>query len=221
MNRTPLDILKNSLLAAFGLFCFGVGVYLTIQANIGVAPWDAFCIGLSQTLGILYGNASILISLTIVAIDLLLKERIGIGMILDAIIVGKTVDLCNWLNLVPALENPIAGIFLMLAGLFVMGFSQYLYMKAALTCGPRDSMLVAMGKRMPRVPLGVISIGILVVVLAVGWALGGPIGIGTVISALCMGPMMQLAFALVKFDATKVQHQDLIRSLKILTGKKV
>ena len=112
MNQTPLDVLKNSLLAAFGLFCFGVGVYLTIQANIGVAPWDAFCIGLSQKLGILYGTASIMISLTIVVIDLLLKERIGIGMILDAIVVGKAVDFCNWLNPVPALQNPFAGVLL-------------------------------------------------------------------------------------------------------------
>lgn len=220
MNQTPVDIMKNSLLAAFGLFCFGVGVYLTIQANIGVAPWDAFCIGLSRTLGILYGSASIIISLTIVVIDLLLKERIGIGMILDTLLVGKTVDLCNWLDLIPPFQNLFASILLMLAGLFVMGFSQYLYMKAALTCGPRDAMLVALGKRMPRVPLGVISIGILAVVLTIGWALGGPIGIGTVISALCMGPMMQLAFTLVKFDATKVEHQDLLQSAGILTGKK-
>ena len=220
MNQTPLEILKNSLLAAFGLFCFGVGVYLTIQANIGVAPWDAFCIGLSQKLGILYGTASIMISLTIVIIDLLLKERIGIGMILDAIVVGKAVDFCNWLNPVPTLQNPFAGVLLMLAGLFVMGFSQFIYMKAALTCGPRDSMLVALGKRLPRVPLGVISIGILVIVLAIGWLLGGPIGIGTVISTFCMGPMMQLAFALVKFDATKVQHQDLLQSFRVLFSKK-
>ena len=81
-------------------------------------------------------------------------------------------------------------------------------------------MLVALGKRLPRVPLGVISIGILVIVLAIGWALGGPIGIGTVISTFCMGPMMQLAFALVKFDATEVQHQDLLRSLRVLFSKK-
>ena len=220
MNQTTPDIMKNSLLAAFGLFCFGVGVYLTIQANIGVAPWDAFCIGLSQKLGILYGTASIMISLTIVVIDLLLKERIGIGMILDAIVVGKAVDICNWLNPIPALQNPFAGVLLMLAGLFVMGLSQFIYMKAALTCGPRDSMLVALGKRLPRVPLGVISIGILVIVLAIGWALGGPIGIGTVISTFCMGPMMQLAFALVKFDATEVQHQDLLQSLRVLFSKK-
>lgn len=69
MNQTALEIQKNSLLAAFVLFCFGVGVYLTIQANIGVAPCDAFCIGLSQKLGILCGTASIMMSLTIVVID--------------------------------------------------------------------------------------------------------------------------------------------------------
>ena len=168
-NQTLGSILKNSLLAALGLFGFGVGVYLTIQANIGVAPWDTFYLGLNGVTGISYGTISVAMSFIIIVIDLLLKERIGIGMLLDAVIVGKTVDLMNWLDLVPAQQNMIVGILVMLIGLVIMGFSQYLYMIAGLCCGPRDSLLVALGKRMPKVSIGIVSTMILVTVFILGW----------------------------------------------------
>lgn len=219
INQTPGSIVKNSLLAAFGLFCFGIGVYLTIQANIGVAPWDTLYLGVHNTFGIQYGTTSITVSFLIMGIDLLLKERIGIGTILDAIIVGKTVDLCNWLDFVPAMQNIWTGIPLMLVGLFIMGFSQFIYMKAGLCCGPRDALLVALGKRLPKVPIGGISIGIMVVVFIIGFFLNGPVGIGTVVAVVCTGPLMQFAFSLVKFKPIQVVHQDLITTAKVFMGK--
>ena len=220
-NNTRLNIIRNSFKAAFGLFTFGFGVYLTIQANIGVGPWDVFNLGLSGTFGIKFGTGSIIISLIILAIDILLREPIGIGMFLDAFVVGKTVDLFNWMDLVKPQENPLVGIVMMLAGLFIMGYAQYLYMDAALGCGPRDTLLVALAKRMPKIPIGVISIAILAVVTFVGWRLGGPIGIGTLICAFLTGPIMQLDFKLVNFDATKIVHQNLKESAKVFMNKKV
>jgi len=218
-NQTAGSILKNSLLAAFGLFCFGVGIYLTIQANIGVAPWDTFYLGVNRVTGIQYGTISIITSFVVIGIDLLLKERIGIGMVLDAIIVGKTVDLLNWLDLISPRQNLFSGILLMLAGLTVMGFSQFLYMKAALGCGPRDSLLVALNKRIRNVSAGTVWTGILITVFLMGWALGGPIGIGTIIAVCLQGPLMQMAFNIMKFKPTEVKHQDLIQSMKVIFRK--
>lgn len=218
-NQTPASILKNSLLAAFGLFGFGVGVYLTIQANIGVAPWDTFYLGINKATGIQYGTISVAASFIIIFIDFIMKERIGIGTFLDAIVVGKTVDLMNWLDLVPSQQNIYAGILMMLAGLVIMGFSQYLYMQAGLSCGPRDSLLVALGKRMPKVPIGIVSTGILITVFVLGWLLDGPIGIGTIIAVVLQGNIMQCAFNIMKFDPKDVTHQDLLQSMKVLTGK--
>lgn len=219
-NNTRLDIIRNSFKAAFGLFMFGFGVYLTIQANIGVGPWDVLNLGLSGTFGIKFGTGSIIISLLILAIDIFLREPIGIGMFLDAFVVGKTVDLFNWMDVVKPQENPVLGIVMMLAGLFIMGYSQYLYMDAALGCGPRDTLLVALAKHMPKIPIGVISIVILAVVTFIGWRLGGPIGIGTIICAFFTGPIMQLDFKLVGFDATKIVHQNIKESAKIFINKK-
>ena len=123
-NHTLSDIAKHSVIAALGLMLFGFGVYLTIQANIGVAPWDAFNLGLSKTFGILYGTASVMVSFTIIVIDILLGERIGIGTVLDAVIVGKTVDLLNYINIVPAIEGSLPlSIAVMLTGLFIMGLA--------------------------------------------------------------------------------------------------
>ena len=219
MNQTRLDIFKNSISATLGLMCFAVGTYLVIQANLGVNPWDTFCIGLSQKLGILYGTASIIISFSIIALDLLLREKIGIGTILDAIVVGKTVDLLNWLDIVPKQESPVIGIIMMLVGFFIGGFSQFLYMRAGLSCGPRDGFQIAIGRRLHMIPIGGINVIILSVVLVIGWFLDGPIGIGTLISPFAMGFMQQFAFNLMKFEPKEVVHQDLFGSLKVLFAK--
>lgn len=221
MNTTRKSILKNTLLTTVGLFFFGFGIYLTIQANIGVAPWDALSLGLSKTFGIKYGTASISVSFIILFIDIILGEQIGIGMVLDALLVGKAVDLFNYINIVPPQQKLFPSLIIMTAGMFIMGFTQYLYMKAGLSCGPRDSLLVGLSRRIKKVPIGVISICILAIVTLVGWLLGGAIGIGTLICAFLVGPIMQLVFKLVRFDATQIKHQDIITSFKILiTGNK-
>ena len=219
-NQSLGSILKNCLLAAFGLFGFGVGVYLTIQANIGVAPWDTFYLGINKATGIQYGNISIAASIIIILMDVfVLKERIGIGTLLDAVVVGKTVDLMNWLNLVPAQQNLIVGIILMLVGLFIMGFSQYLYMQAGLSCGPRDSMLVGISKKIPNVKVGYIGTAILITVFILGWLLDGPIGVGTIIAVALQGTLMQVAFNIMKFDPKDITHQDLLQSMKVIFRK--
>ena len=206
--------------AAAGLFFFGFGVYLTIQANIGVGPWDALNLGVADTLHIQYGTASIALSLLILGIDVLLRGRIGVGMILDALIVGKTVDLFNWLSPVQKMSGWFSGLLLMLAGLVVEGFSLYLYMRTGLGCGPRDTLLVQLKKKLPKIPIGLISVVILAVVTLIGWKLGGPVNFGTLVCALLTGPIMQAAFHAVRFKAEDVEHQDIVTSLMILTGRK-
>ena len=213
------DVILRMVGAALGLFFFGFGVHLTIQANIGVGPWDALHLGLANTLHVKYGTASIAMSLLILGVDVLLRGRIGIGMFLDALIVGKTVDLFDWLGIVPEMTGWFSGVLLMLAGLIVEGFSLYLYMRAGLGCGPRDTLLVQLKKKLRRLPIGFISIVILSVVTFAGWKLGGPVNVGTLICALGTGPIMQMAFRTVRFKAEDVVHQDLVTSLMILTGR--
>ena len=214
-NRTAGAILMNMLIAAVSLFVNGFGVYLTIQANIGAGPWDILNLGLSKTLGILYGTASIAVSYGILGIDILLREPIGIAMFIDAFVVGKAVDLFNHLNVVPACTSLPAGIVTMLIGLVIMAYTQYAYMNASLGCGPRDTLLVALAKRAGKLPIGLVSIALLSLATFIGWLLGGPVGIGSLICAFGSGPIMQMAFRSVGFDATHVHHQHLGTSVKV------
>ena len=220
-NRTLRSILINMVIAFVSLFINGFGVYLTIQANIGAGPWDVLNIGVSKTLGILYGNASIAISITILVIDILLKEPIGIAMFIDALTVGKAVDFYNRLNVVPACKDPLVGVLVMIAGLVVLAYTQFTYMTASLGCGPRDTLLVGLAKRLDRLPIGLVSILLLSTATLIGWLLGGPVGLGTIICAFGAGPIMQLAFRTVRFDAKKIKHQRLRDSVKVIfSGRK-
>ena len=218
-NRTPGAILTNMLIAAVSLFVNGFGIYLTIQANIGVAPWDVLNLGISKTLGILYGTASIAVSCTILVIDILLREPIGIAMFIDAIVVGKAVDFFNWTGIVPPCTSMLTAIPVMVLGLFVLAYTQFTYMIASLGCGPRDTLLVGLAKRVKRVPIGAVSIALLSTATLIGWLLGGPVGVGTLICAFGAGPVMQLAFATVRFDATGGRHQRLTDSAKVFLSR--
>ncbi|WP_292220251.1 YczE/YyaS/YitT family protein [Butyrivibrio sp.] len=219
-NRTGGAIVTNMLLAAVSLFVNGFGVYLTIQANIGAGPWDVLNLGLSKTLGILYGTASIVVSYTILGIDIALREPIGIAMFIDAFVVGKAVDFFNRIGAVPKCDSLLTGIPVMIIGLIIMAYTQYTYMSASLGCGPRDTLLVALAKRAGRIPIGVVSITLLSLATFIGWLLGGPVGIGTLICAFCTGPIMQMAFKSVRFDATHVHHQHLADSVRVFVNRK-
>ncbi len=221
-NRTAGAIALNALLAAASLFVNGFGVYLTIQANIGAGPWDVLNLGLSRTLGILYGTASIAVSCTILVIDILLREPIGLAMFIDAVVVGKAVDFFNRIGAVRPCASLATGIPVMLLGLVIMAYTQYTYMIASLGCGPRDTLLVGLAKRAKKVPIGAVSITLLGLATLIGWLLGGPVGVGTLICAFCTGPIMQTAFKTVGFDATGVRHQRLTDSLRVFfAGRKV
>ena len=218
-NRTAGAILLNMLIAFVSLFINGFGVYLTIQANIGAGPWDVLNLGVSRTLGILYGNASIAISITILIIDIIMREPIGIAMFIDALTVGKAVDFYNRLNVVPACKDPLTGVLVMIAGLIVLAYTQFTYMSASLGCGPRDTLLVGLAKRLDRLPIGLVSILLLGTATLIGWLLGGPVGLGTIICAFGTGPVMQLAFKTVRFDPKTIHHQNLRESAKVIFGR--
>ena len=218
-NRSVRAIAFNMLIAAVSLFLNGFGIYLTIQANIGAGPWDVLSLGVSKTLGILYGTASIAISFAILGMDILLREPIGIAMFIDAVVVGKSVDFFNSINAVPTCTSIWIGIPVMLLGLVIMGYTQYTYMIASLGCGPRDTLLVGLAKRVKRIPIGAVSIAILSLATLIGWLLGGPVGIGTLICAFCTGPIMQMAFLSVRFDATRVHHQRLRDSFRVVLSR--
>ena len=151
MQNKSLQMIKAILKSAFGLFLYSCGVYLTVQANIGSAPWECLSMAIS----------------------------------------GKV-------------------------GLFVMGFGQYFYMSAGQSCGPRDSLTIALGKRFPNHPVGLVQSVIVGVVLLIGWVLDGPIGIGTVISVFVAGTALQIVCRIMHFEPRNVKHLNLLEATKLL-----
>lgn len=219
-NQTTKAIIANMVLAAVSLFVNGFGVYLTIQANIGAAPWDVLNLGLSKTFGILYGTASVIVSYSILGIDIAMREPIGIAMFIDAVVVGKSVDFFNHLHLIAPCKSLWTAIPMMLLGIVILAYTGFTYMSASLGCGPRDTLLVALTKRAKGIPYGAVCFALLSLATLIGWLLGGPVGIGTLICAFATGPIMDMAFATVHFDATAVHHQHLGESAKIILEKK-
>lgn len=208
--------LTRTVRATLGLVLFSFGVYLTIQANIGLAPWDCLCVGVTRHIPVSYGTVSICVSILILAVDLLMGERIGLGTLIDAVICGACVDLFTSLGLVPLMNSLWLGLLVMLLGLTLMALGQYAYMSAALGCGPRDTLLVALGKRMRGLPIGAVNILILLVVLLGGALLGGPVGAGTIFSAFGVGAVVQIVCRLLRFEPRDVRHEDLIGTVRAL-----
>lgn len=206
---------RRFLRLLLGLLLYGLGVYLIIQANIGLAPWEAFSMGLTLLTGLSFGNIVVLSGLVIVGIDLLLKEKIGFGTLLNAILIGKFIDLFDWINLVPAMDSYLTGIPLLLISQVVIALASFLYMGAGMGCGPRDALMVALGKRMPKAPIGLVRGGLEGTVLLIGWLLGAKVGLGTVIAVFGIGFIIQYTFQFLRFDVKAVRHENLLDTIKI------
>lgn len=217
--QTKTQIIKEILRSALGLFIFAIGVYLTIQANIGLAPWDCLSMGISGHVGYSYGIVHTAISIGILVIDILLKEKIGYGTILDALLVGNYVDWIGYLKLVPVSQSIPVSCIMVIVGLFIMGYGQYFYMDAAQGCGPRDSLLIALGKRFPKTPIGVVQTFMVGIALLIGWLLGGPVGIGTVISVFGMGTALQIVCKIMHFEPRNVVHKNVLETNRIFFQK--
>ncbi len=203
-------VLKEWLRIIIGLFVFSFGVHLTIYANIGLAPWDCLGMGISYHTPLNYGLSMTMIALIVLGIDLLLRERIGYGTIIDALLTGNFVQLFNSINPLPLNTVLWRGILIMLAGFVFMALGMAIYMKSEQCCGPRDALLVGLGKRMPRIPIGIVEVMLWAVVLFIGWLLKGPVGIGTVISTFGAGIVMQAVYSLIRFEPRDLRHRDVI-----------
>ncbi|MBQ7638430.1 MAG: hypothetical protein IJS90_05995 [Clostridia bacterium] len=202
----------------FGLAVFALGVHLTIRADIGLAPWDCLGMGIAAHTPLNYGLSMTAMSVIILVIDILLKEKIGFGTIIDALLTGNFVQLFNDIDPFPETKNLFAAIAIIIAGLALMAIGQYFYMTSAQGCGPRDSLLVGLGKRLRRLPIGVVQIIIWATVLLTGWLLGGPVGIGTVVSTFGSGIVMQIVYSIIKFEPRKIVHRSVVETVKQLRG---
>ena len=173
-----------------GLTGFGLSLAMLLRSGLGGAPWDVFHAALAERLGATVGSMSIAVSFVLLLLWIPLRERLGIGTVANAIWVGVSIDL-GMLILPEASSLPVA-IALMLLGVVVNGISGAVYIGAQLGAGARDGLMTALSRVLAR-PVGPVRIVLEVIVLVTGWLLGGPLGLGTVVYAIALGPVIQLA----------------------------
>ena len=185
-----------------GLALFGVGLWLALMADLGVGPWDVLTGGLSQQLGTPFGRTAIGISVVVLLIGLAAKVRPGIGTLLNVVVIGAVVDLLLATPLLTSLGDQAVVLRLSatVLGIGCVAAGSALYLGAHLGPGPRDGLMVALYTRTGwRVGTcrALLECGVLVL----GVALGGPVGIGTVLFALGIGPAVQVAFRVLRQTA--------------------
>lgn len=198
-----------------GLLLYSLGAVVTIRANIGYSPWDVFHAGLTKTIGINIGAATVIVGVIIVVITALLGEKIGLGTIFNMILIGTFMDILLSLNIIPLAGNFILGVIMLIAGLFIIAFATYFYISSGFGAGPRDTLMVTL-TRISRLPVGVCRGSIEVLAVLAGLKLGGMAGAGTITSALAIGACVQITFKLFRFDASKVKHETLDQTFKMV-----
>jgi uncharacterized membrane protein YczE len=175
-----------------GLVVMGLGIALMVQADLGLGPWDVLHQGLSERTGIPIGTVGILVGLPVLLLWLPFRQRAGIGTILNVIVIGLVID--AYLALAPEVGQVAVRGLLMVAGVVAVGVGCGLYIGAGLGPGPRDGLMTGMADR----GLGsvrAVRTAIELSALALGFALGGSVGLGTILLALTVGPVVQATLA--------------------------
>jgi len=200
--------LRRLVSLVWGLFLFALGIVLCVQANIGCAPWEVLHMGLSLKFGMTMGQISILVGALICLLVFLLQEKLGVGTLLNMLLIGAFMDLIFSLRIIPPMEHLWIGIIVMVAGLLVIALGSYFYIDSGFGAGPRDGLMVSLRRR-TNWPVGVCRALVEGTALLLGYLLGGQVGVGTVIAVFGIGFCIQLVFTLLRFDPAAVKHETL------------
>ena len=171
----------------FGLALYGISLGVMVRANLGLDPWDVFHQGLSNRTGISLGMMVNLIGALVLLLWIPIRQRPGIGTIANVFLIGTFADISLWI-MPPVHSLPLA-VAMMIGGVILNGIATGAYIGAGLGPGPRDGLMTGLVKRTGG-SVGVIRTGIEVTVLAAGWLLGGTVGVGTVLYAVAIGPIV-------------------------------
>ncbi|WP_194763243.1 YczE/YyaS/YitT family protein [Microbacterium sp. UFMG61] len=181
------DIVERIVQLLVGLFLYGVALGLMVRGGIGVAPWDVLALGISGQAGIGYGVVTVLVSVIVLLLWIPLRQRVGLGTLLNALLVGPSADVA--LFVIPAPPSIWVGAPMFVAGLLLLAFATGLYIAADFGPGPRDGLMTGLVARTGR-PVWLVRTLIEGSVLLIGFLLGGPVGVGTVLFAFGVGPLV-------------------------------
>ena len=193
----PLNLkpkISTLFFLCFGLTLFGLGEGLLIVSASGASPWSVLAQGLYLNIGFSVGVITIFISVIVLLLWFPLKQKPGIGTILNALIIGLMIDVC--IRYVPTPENYIYQILLGAFAVFTVGIGGGIYLVSNLGAGPRDGLMIGIQKK-TNLPIALVRAVLEITVMSIGWYLGGTVGVGTLLFAFGIGPCVALGLFLV------------------------
>lgn len=170
-----------------GLVLYGTSLALMVRASIGVGPWDVLSQGLSRTTGLSFGMLTNLIGVTVLLLWIPLRQRPGVGTVLNVLVIGSAADVA--LHVIPEPDLLLVRVCVFAGGLLLLGIATGVYLAPALGPGPRDGLMTGLHAR-TGAPIWLVRGGIEVTVLVAGWLLGGQVGVGTLAEASLIGPLV-------------------------------
>jgi len=192
----------------FGLFLFALGIVLILESELGLSPWDVLAQGVSNRTGMSFGLVTNLIGALVLLFWIPLRQRPGLGTVLNVLVVGPSAQLGLWI--VPQQTEPVLQGLMFAAGLVLLAIATGLYIGARLGPGPRDGLMTGMRARTSW-PIWAIRTGIEGSVLVVGWLLGGQVGIGTLAFVVLVGPLVHVALPLLRVPGGEPEVRASVR----------
>jgi uncharacterized membrane protein YczE len=193
--------IRDFFVIQIGFALFGLSIAIMIRSNLGTSPWAVLEVAFSELTGITPGRMSIIVGFVVLLGALALREKIGWGTLGNILFIGLWEDIA--LEMIPSIDNNLLlQIGMLLSAILIMGIASAIYIGVDAGAGPRDSLMLAV-HRTTNVSIRLGRAIIEIIVVAVGWSLGGPLGFGTVIFALLIGPAVQWAFRVFKVQPHK------------------
>ena len=183
-----------------GLFIYGLAVSMVVNARVGIPPWDVFAQGLSIQLHTSYGIASIIVSCIVLVFWIPLRVKPGVGSIMNAILIGLWADF--WTQYLPKFDQYLENLGMFLLGMCTVAFATGVYITSNLGSGPRDGLILGATKALGW-KVWIVRTIIELIVLSIGWVMGGQVREGTVIFAVCIGFLMQRSLKFFKYEPKK------------------
>lgn len=214
---------KRLTICILGLALFGLGnLFGVLAGSAGTNAWNTLALGISDQTGISFGTSVFAVSLVIILIDLFGKGKLGFGTILNVILISVFSDLfLNCFRFIPAAPNAWVGAFYTLLGQTILSFATIVYMSPGLGCGPRDTLMILIGQKFPKAPIGAVKFGIEIAALFAGFLLGAPVGVGTLLVMALQASIFQFACKVTHYEPRRVSHEDVVDTFKRIRGARV
>lgn len=203
---SALTLTRRILQLAIGLLAYGIAIAFMIRAGIGVSPWDVLGQGVSLRSGMPFGLVTNIVGLVVLLLWIPIRQKPGIGTVANVLAIGPSAQLGLWL--LPDQTDLVPRILFFAGGLVLLAVATGLYIGARFGPGPRDGLMTGIHRRFGW-PIWIVRTAIEVVVLTIGWILGGNVGIGTLAFALLVGPMVNVTMPLLRVPEARRAEPEL------------